>query len=154
MSQNYESGDLGWNHTIDTDHSNRALEVAGQRIEDLRGSDTAVYVGCSATDYDNHLVRDVESQPAHQATGATHRSMVANRLSYFFDWKGPSMTIDTACSSSLVALHQAVQALRQGESKTAVVAGTSLILGPEPYVAESKLHVLSPTGRSRMVCKF
>lgn len=64
------------------------------------------------------------------------------------------MTIDTACSSSLVALHQAVQTLRQGESKVAVVGGTNLILGPEVYMAESQLRMLSPTGRSRMVCDF
>lgn len=61
------------------------------------------------------------------------------------------MAIDTACSSSLVALHQAVQTLRHGESKVAVVGGTNLILGPEVYLAESQLRMLSPTGRSRMV---
>lgn len=60
------------------------------------------------------------------------------------------MTIDTACSSSLIALHQAVQVLRSGESQVAIAAGTNLILGPEPYIAESKLKMLSPNGRSRM----
>lgn len=56
--------------------------------------------------------------------------MAANRISYFFDWHGPSMTVDTACSSSLVAVHQAVQTLLSGESRVAVAAGTSLILSP------------------------
>lgn len=60
------------------------------------------------------------------------------------------MTIETACSSSLVAIHQAVQSLRNGESHIAVVAGANLILSPELYVAESKLHMLSPDSRSRM----
>lgn len=60
------------------------------------------------------------------------------------------MTIDTACSSSLVGVHQAVQSLRSGESKLAVVAGANLILTPEAYIAESKLHMLSPDSRSRM----
>lgn len=60
------------------------------------------------------------------------------------------MTIDTACSSSLVALHQAVQSLRAGESTTAVVGGSNLLLGPDQYIAESKLQMLSPDGRSRM----
>lgn len=60
------------------------------------------------------------------------------------------MTIDTACSSSLVAVHQAVHSLRSGESEAAVVAGVNLILSPELFVMESKLHMLSPTSRSRM----
>lgn len=60
------------------------------------------------------------------------------------------MTVDTACSSSLVALHQAVQALRSGEVRVALTAGTNLLLGPEPFIHESKLKMLSPDGRSRM----
>lgn len=60
------------------------------------------------------------------------------------------MTIDTACSSSLVAVHQAVQVLRSGESRVAVAAGTNLLLGPEPFIAESTFHMLSPQGRSHM----
>lgn len=78
------------------------------------------------------------------------RSMVSNRISYFFDWHGPSLTVDTACSSSLVALHQAIQSLRSGEVTVAVAAGTNLLLGPEPYIYESNLKMLSPDGRSRM----
>ncbi|KAH8123418.1 thiolase-like protein [Trichoderma asperelloides] len=62
----------------------------------------------------------------------------------------PSSTIDTACSSSLVALHHAVQTLRSGESSLAVAAGVNLIHGPDPYILEYKLRMLSPTGRSRM----
>lgn len=80
----------------------------------------------------------------------TARSIISNRISYFFDWHGPSLTVDTACSSSLVALHQAVQALRAGEVQVALAAGSNLLLGPEPYIHESKLKMLSPDGRSRM----
>ncbi|KAI1045760.1 hypothetical protein LB505_009270 [Fusarium chuoi] len=67
-----------------------------------------------------------------------------------FDWHGPSMSIDTACSSSLVAVHEAVRTLRSGESNVAVAAGANLILLPGMYICESKLRMISPTGRSRM----
>ncbi|KAK8103678.1 uncharacterized protein PG998_010711 [Apiospora kogelbergensis] len=126
-----------------------SLEAAGMSIKRLQGSDTAVYVGVMSADYTDLIGRDVETFPTYFATG-TARSILSNRLSYFFDWHGPSMTIDTACSSSLIAMHQAVQTLRAGESGVAVVAGSNLILGPEQYIAESKLQMLSPTGRSRM----
>ncbi|KAI1463640.1 putative hybrid NRPS/PKS enzyme [Daldinia caldariorum] len=126
-----------------------SLEAAGIPLTQLRGSDTAVYVGVMSADYTDMTSRDIDMFPTYFATG-TARSILSNRLSYFFDWRGPSMTIDTACSSSLVAMHQAVQVLRAGESSVAVVAGSNVILGPEQYIAESKLQMLSPTGRSRM----
>ncbi|GAP90879.1 putative hybrid NRPS PKS [Rosellinia necatrix] len=125
------------------------LESAGLSIKQLQGSDTAVYVGVMSADFTDLIGRDTETFPTYFATG-TARSILSNRLSYFFDWHGPSMTIDTACSSSLIAMHQAVRTLRSGESSVAVVAGSNLILGPEQYIAESKLQMLSPTGRSRM----
>lgn len=125
------------------------LESAGIPMDKLQGSNTGVYVGLMTNDYADLLGRDVQNLPTYFASG-TARSILSNRVSYFFDWHGPSMTIDTACSSSLVALHQAVTSLRNGESKVAVAAGTNLLLGPEQYIAESKLKMLSPTGRSRM----
>lgn len=126
-----------------------ALEAGGHPVAALRGTDTAVYVGVMCSDYDGMLKRDVDTMPTYQATG-NGASILSNRISYFYDWKGPSITIDTACSSSLIALHQAVQVLRSGDCRTAVAAGTSLILGPDLYIAESKLHMLSPDGRSKM----
>ncbi|XDG06152.1 hypothetical protein ABKA04_005767 [Annulohypoxylon sp. FPYF3050] len=125
------------------------IESAGYSIYDLKGSTTGVYVGQMSDDYRDILMRDVESHPQYVGTG-TSRSILANRVSYFFDWRGPSMTIDTACSSSLVALHLAVQSLRNGESQMAVAAGVNLILGPEPYMFLSSLRMLSPTGRCSM----
>ncbi|KAI1500224.1 polyketide synthase-like protein [Biscogniauxia marginata] len=75
---------------------------------------------------------------------------MSNRISYFFDWHGPSMTIDTACSSSLFAVHYAVQQLRSNGSRVAIAAGSNLLIDPITYITESKLQMLSPTGRSRM----
>ncbi|PON22311.1 beta-ketoacyl synthase domain-containing protein [Trichoderma gamsii] len=125
------------------------VEAAGYSIQGLKGSQTAIFVGQMTQDYSDLMLRDVDSAPQYAATGIS-RAILSNRVSYFFDWKGPSSTIDTACSSSLVALHHAVQTLRSGESSLAVAAGVNLILGPDPYILESKLHMLSPTGRSRM----
>lgn len=118
-------------------------------IEGLRGSDTSVYVGVMCSDYKSLLLRDLEMTPTYFATG-TGESILSNRISYFFDWRGPSITLDTACSSSLVAVHMAVQALRSGDSRVALACGANLILGPENYIIESKLNMLSPDGVSRM----
>ncbi|KAI0597513.1 hypothetical protein F4775DRAFT_593206 [Biscogniauxia sp. FL1348] len=126
-----------------------ALERGGHTLEGLRGSDTAVYTGTMSVDYADTGVRDLDTIPTYFATG-TNRAIISNRISYVFDWHGPSMTIDTACSSSLIAVHQGVKALRTGESRVAVACGTQVILNPETFIVESKLNMLSPTGRSRM----
>ncbi|PNS19188.1 L-2-aminoadipate reductase [Sphaceloma murrayae] len=126
-----------------------ALESAGLPMEVLQGSDTGCYVGLMIGEYEQYMMRDPESIGQYHVMG-TARSLMANRLSYFFDWHGPSMTIDTACSSSLVALHQGVQLLRSGHSKVAVAAGSNLILDPITHISESKLQMLSPDGKGRM----
>ncbi|CAG8226110.1 unnamed protein product [Penicillium salamii] len=100
-------------------------------------------------DWNTMVTRDWETLPRYTATGL-ERGIMANRVSYFFDWHGPSMTLDTACSSSLVALDLAVQIVRSGKSNVAVAAGTNLILSPAMYVSESNLGMLSPNGRCAM----
>ncbi|OOF98604.1 hypothetical protein ASPCADRAFT_162193 [Aspergillus carbonarius ITEM 5010] len=126
-----------------------SLETAGLQMEGLRGSDTAVFCGLMNTDYGNLASCDWDAIPTYISSG-TAASMLANRVSFFFDWNGPSMTIDTACSSSLVALHQGVGALRSGDCHLAVIAASNLIFSPREYIAASKMHLLSPTGRCRM----
>lgn len=133
------------------------LEVVHEAIESSSTSSTststnsqvAVFTGVMTNDYDTLTARDELHSSQYTATG-TARAMLANRLSYAFDFHGPSLTIDTACSASLVALHQAIQSLRAGESTMAVVAGVNLMLTPEPFLAEARLHMLSATGHSRM----
>lgn len=100
-------------------------------------------------DYHDTLLRDHNTIPKYFATGS-NRAIISNRVSYFFDWHGPSMTIDTACSSSLIAVHQGVQSLRSGESQVSVACGTQVLLGYDMYISESNLKMLSPNGRSRM----
>ncbi|KAL2842427.1 hypothetical protein BJX68DRAFT_270607 [Aspergillus pseudodeflectus] len=126
-----------------------ALYAAGQPMEQLQGSDTAVYVGMMCDDWHQMLSRDWQALPRYTAS-SVERGIMANRISYFFDWHGPSMTIDTACSSSMVALDLAVQALRSGKSKVAVAAGSNLILSPSTFISESNLGMLSSSGRCAM----
>ncbi|KAI1332856.1 hypothetical protein F5Y16DRAFT_128616 [Xylariaceae sp. FL0255] len=126
-----------------------AVEAAGLKVEDLRGSDTGVFVGTMSADMEASIMRDMQRVPVYTTTG-TARSLIANRISYFFGWQGPSITVDTACSSSLVAVHMAVQALRARDCQVTVACGTNLILGPEQYVAMSKVKMLSPDSISRM----
>lgn len=116
--------------------SYEALESAGVPKEDLAGRNVGVFVGGNFADYELNNVRDVETIPLYQATGCAP-SLQSNRLSYFFNLRGPSLTVDTACSSSLVALHYAVQSLRSGESKEAIVGGCRLNIVPDLFVSMS-----------------
>ncbi|MCJ1393661.1 hypothetical protein MMC18_006537 [Xylographa bjoerkii] len=126
--------------------SYEALENAGTTIKDVVGSDTSVYMGSFCRDWTDILNRDIEALPFYQATG-TGQALLANRLSYFYDLKGPSISIDTACSSSLVAIHLACQSLRAGESKRAIVGGSNVILSHETMISMSRMRFLSPDGR-------
>ena len=90
-----------------------ALEDAGIPTEKLASSEIGVYVGASSTDYRDIRAGDPSSGDSYSMTGGT-LSIIANRVSYLFDLRGPSFAVDTACSSSLVALHQACEAIRAG----------------------------------------
>lgn len=114
------------------------VESAGYSLPQLQGSSTGVFVGATCFDYQFLSMRGFDSLPQYYATGGS-MAILANRLSYFFDWRGPSVATDTACSSSLVALHQAVLSLRSGETDMAVAAGANLILGPELFIAYSNV---------------
>ncbi|CRJ92526.1 hypothetical protein BN1723_008504 [Verticillium longisporum] len=124
-----------------------ALENAGIPKHSIVGEDVGVFIGGNFAEYESHLFRDSDTIPMHQATGCA-QAMQANRLSHFFDLRGPSYTVDTACSSSLVALHQACQSLRAGESNQAIVGGCHLNMLPEFWVSFSSCRLLSDSGRS------
>ncbi|RSN07074.1 polyketide synthase [Streptomyces sp. WAC 05977] len=122
-----------------------ALEHAGIPPSTLRGSRTGVFVGLSAGEYGHLTMADPATVDVWSATGAA-TSIAANRLSYLFDLRGPSLTVDTACSSSLVAVHQAVQSLRRGECGTALAAGVNLLLSPAVTASFQRAGVLAPDG--------
>ncbi len=121
------------------------LEDAGIDPAALRASATGVWIGACHFDY-RDLAAQGEAVSAYTATG-TYGSILPNRLSYFYDLKGPSMLIDTACSSSLVALHDAVQSLRRGECSMAIAGGVNLICTPNNTHAFARAGMLSPSGR-------
>jgi phthiocerol/phenolphthiocerol synthesis type-I polyketide synthase C len=126
-----------------------AFEQAGIPPSSMRGSRCGVYVGLSSVDYAYRRADDLGAIDATTMTGNAG-SIAANRLSYVFDLRGPSMTIDTACSSSLVAFHQACQSIRSQETDAALVAGISLHLHPYGFIGFSKASMLSRGGRCRV----
>src|SRR5215211_7864087 len=129
--------ELGW----------EALEDAGVVPGTLKGSKLGVFVGAIWDDYANLVYRDgVDASTQHTATGL-HRSIIANRLSYFLDVHGPSLTIDTGQSSSLVAVHLACESLRRGESDTAIAGGVNLSFLAESSIISAKWGGFSPDGR-------
>ena len=126
-----------------------AFEHAGIPASSMRGSRCGVYVGLSSVDYAYRRADDLGAIDATTMTGNAG-SIAANRLSYVFDLRGPSMTIDTACSSSLVAFHQACQSIRVKETDVALVGGISLHLHPYGFIGFSKASMLSRHGRCRV----
>lgn len=125
-----------------------AFENGGQVPSHLAGTNVSVHVGMSSLDYGVRGIADLSSISSHTMTGNT-LSMAANRLSYVFDFHGPSMTVDTACSSSMVALHQACNSLRNGEAPLALVGSVSLLLHPYPFIGFTKASMISASGRCR-----
>ncbi|KAK6948366.1 hypothetical protein Daesc_010132 [Daldinia eschscholtzii] len=123
-----------------------ALESAGMSLEAVRGSSTSVFVGNLISEYSSLYGYDDEINAQYQATG-TSSSMLSNRLSWFYDLRGPSLTLDTACSSTLTGLHLACQSLLQDESEMGLVCGAQLQLEPRSMsIPLSRLKFLSPDG--------
>lgn len=128
-----------------------AMEDGGLVPERLAGSDTGVFMGGFTLDYQllqNYGVHSRYELQTHSATGMM-MTMLANRLSYSFDFRGPSLTVDTACSGSLVAVHLAAQAMWNRECSMALAGGANVMIAPNMTIAESKGGFLSPDGRCK-----
>ncbi|HHP7230745.1 MAG TPA: type I polyketide synthase, partial [Xenococcaceae cyanobacterium] len=124
-----------------------ALEDGGYLPEELRGSQTGVYIGIGTHDYAVLMWQNPVSEP--YATTGTGNCLAANRISYAFDFKGASLTVDTACSSSLVAVHLACQSIWQGENTLALAGGVNVLLLPTILVGFAKGGFLSPDGKCK-----
>jgi len=125
-----------------------ALEDAGQVPDRLTGTRTGVFIGISTNDYSRIQFSDLSCIDAYAGTGNA-MSIAANRISYLFDFRGPSIAIDTACSSSLVAIHLACCSLQNGESTLALAGGVNLILSPAITINFTKAGAMAPDGRCK-----
>lgn len=128
----------------------RALENAAIPPSSLKGTATGVFIGVLSQNNDYFWMQaaNPEIVDTYTSSGGAH-SIVANRLSYFFDLRGPSLAVDTACSSSLVALHTACRSLRNADCDIALAGGVHLMVTPGSSVTLSKLGFLSPSGRCK-----
>ncbi|MFE0593070.1 beta-ketoacyl synthase N-terminal-like domain-containing protein [Micromonospora echinospora] len=125
-----------------------AFDDAGQLRDQLQGSRTGVFVGLAHSEYGWLNFNNPDLANVYTATGS-FGSIVANRLSYVYDLRGPSYTMDAVCSSSLLAVHQACESLRSGDCTMALAGGAGLFLKPEGFVWFTKLGVMSPDGRCK-----
>ena len=128
----------------------RALEDAGISKSSLDGSDTGVFVGYTPSPESySELLSQSDPEYADRAVSGKVNSMIASRLSYYLNLRGPAIMVDTACSSSLVAVHLACNSLRSGECQTAIVGGVKYTLLPEKAERSGEITVASADGRTR-----
>jgi acyl transferase domain-containing protein/acyl carrier protein len=125
-----------------------AIENAGLVLDFGKGSDIAVFVGISHNDYQGiqSTAFDHFGITAHSATGSAH-SVAANRISYCFNLRGPSVAMDTACSSALTAVHTACEHIWSGRGDTALAGGVTVMITPGGFIGFSQATMLSPDGR-------
>lgn len=125
-----------------------AVEDSGQKVSELTGTRTGVFVGAATRDYmDLMAVLDVEVDE-YAAPGCSH-AILANRVSFLLGLNGPSAPVDTACSSSLVALHRAVESIHTGSSDMALVGGVQVMLTPTAFISFGAAGLLSPEGKTK-----
>ncbi|KAI1744483.1 reducing type I polyketide synthase [Xylaria scruposa] len=123
-----------------------SMESAGIPLEKMAGSRTGVYAGSFTKDYHDRLLSDPLHVSRAFVTG-NYAAMTANRISHFFDLKGPSTAVDTGCSTSLMGLHLACQSLRLRETDCAIVGGACINFNPDFFGHLSSLGSCGPDGK-------
>jgi len=118
--------------------SYEAFENAGIPKEHIAGKKVGVFIGVPDMEHRMGNLRDLEDVPLFDPTGA-QGAFLAGRIAYYFDLRGPALSIDTACSSSMQALHLAVQSIRSGESEQAIVGASHIITQPDVWVSMAKM---------------
>ncbi len=128
--------------------AHHALEDASRAGRDLAGSSTGVFIGATTGEF-NDVIGRKGGVPDRGLGAGLAPSIVANRISYCFDLRGPSVLVDTACSSSLVAVHMACESLRRGESRMAIAGGVSLMLSARRHRIVASAGVLAPDDKCK-----
>lgn len=124
------------------------IEDAGYKPSDLSGTKTGLFVGVATRDYIDVLQDNGIEIEALSATGNSH-CILANRISYLLNLRGPSEPIDTACSSSLIAIHRGVESIYNGDCEMAIAGGINVMISPSIQISFSKAGMLSPDGRCK-----
>ncbi|PYH99567.1 ketoacyl-synt-domain-containing protein [Aspergillus ellipticus CBS 707.79] len=124
--------------------SYECLENAGLKLEDISGTNTAVFIGCFTSDYQQMSTAELDFRHNYCATGVDV-GIISNRIGNTFNLRGPSFTINTACSSSVYAIHNACHALRAYDCMAAIAGGVNLILTVDQHMNTAKLGILSET---------
>uniref|UniRef100_UPI002491FF1D beta-ketoacyl synthase N-terminal-like domain-containing protein n=1 Tax=Aquimarina aggregata TaxID=1642818 RepID=UPI002491FF1D len=124
------------------------IERSGYTRSSFKETRTGVFIGASGSDYDL-LVKEFENKQDPYSSTATATALLANRISYFFNFYGPSIQIDTACSSSLVALHEAVKSINADDCEQAIIGGTHLMCHPSRTLTYYKAGMLSKDGHCK-----
>ncbi|HEX6160649.1 MAG TPA: SDR family NAD(P)-dependent oxidoreductase, partial [Thermoanaerobaculia bacterium] len=130
------------------EHVWKAVEDSGQKVSDLSGTRTGLFLGVGTTDYSGLVIDRNIPLDGYTASGNSH-SVTANRVSFLLNLRGPSAPLDTACSSSLVAFHRAVESIHTGSCDMAIVGGVQVMLSPAAYISFSMAGMLSPDGKCK-----
>jgi polyketide synthase PksN len=126
----------------------KAIEDSGHRVSDFSGTRTGLFVGAATNDYVDVMNRLDIDLDGYSASGNSH-SVLANRISFLLNLRGPSAPIDTACSSSLVALHRAIESIHTGSCEMAIVGGVQVMLSPAAYISFGMAGMLSNDGKCK-----
>ncbi len=131
-----------WSAMESAGYTPAAMEDARSRLREV-----GVFVGFMWSHYG--LIEGEEHLKGQPAVGITWNSSIANRVSHFCDFKGPSFVVDIACASSLMAVHLACESLRRGECRYAIAGGVNLTLHPSKYRTLTQMGMLASDGRCR-----
>ncbi|HXH38620.1 MAG TPA: SDR family NAD(P)-dependent oxidoreductase [Thermoanaerobaculia bacterium] len=126
----------------------KAVEDSGQKVSQLAGTKTGIFVGVATNDYLEVITGGGAVLDGYSASGNSH-AILANRVSFLLGLRGPSAPLDTACSSSLVAMHRAIESIHSGSCEMAIVGGVQVMLSPAAYISFSSAGMLSPDGKCK-----